>query len=101
MHYICTYRGALRMWDPRTHWSVEAYMPFWTEEKQAGVWDFKGKAGSSQVNKKRASIWKTNSCQPTQNHGTQMEAQQTKLLGFTVSVACSLQYDTEVNALFL
>ena len=49
IYYIRTHRGSLRMWDPRTHWAVEAYMLFWTNEREAGVWDFKGKVGNSQV----------------------------------------------------
>lgn len=24
-------------------------MPFWTKEREAGVWEFRGKAGNSQV----------------------------------------------------
>lgn len=27
-------------------------MPFLTEEREAGVWDFKGKVGNSQMDKK-------------------------------------------------
>lgn len=37
--------------DLKTHWAVEVYMPFWTKEKGAGVWDFKKKAGRQHVNK--------------------------------------------------
>lgn len=28
---------------PRVHGAVEACLPFWTKEREAGVWDFQGK----------------------------------------------------------
>lgn len=34
------------------HWIIEAYMPFRTKEREAVVWDFKRKAGNSQVDEK-------------------------------------------------
>ena len=34
---------------PKTYWAVEAYMPFWTKKREAGLWDFKGKDGNLQV----------------------------------------------------
>lgn len=30
----------------------EVYEPFWTKEREAGVWDVRGKAGNSQVEEK-------------------------------------------------
>lgn len=27
-------------------------LPFWTKEKEAGIWDFKGKAGNLQADEK-------------------------------------------------
>lgn len=29
IYYICTHRGFMKMWDPRTHWAAETYMSFW------------------------------------------------------------------------
>ena len=46
---ICTYRDSIRTGGPRTHWAIEVYIP---QESEAGVWDFKGKAGNSQVEEK-------------------------------------------------
>lgn len=43
--YMCAV-GSLKIWDPKIHWAVQAYLPFWTEEKEAEAWDFKGKAGN-------------------------------------------------------
>ena len=34
------------------HWTVEVYAAFWRKEKEARAWDFKGKAGDSQVDKR-------------------------------------------------
>lgn len=52
IYYICTYWGSIRIGDLRTHWEVEAYVPFWTKKREVGVWDFKGEAGNSQVDEK-------------------------------------------------
>lgn len=39
IYYECVHvcGGAIRMGDPRRHWAVEAYMPFWTKERGAEV----------------------------------------------------------------
>lgn len=44
----------------QTHWEAEVHMPFWTKEKEAGVWDFKGKASNSQVEEKEQTHGKRN-----------------------------------------
>lgn len=33
--------------------AAESSTPFWTKEKEAGVWDFKGKGGNSKVGKEQ------------------------------------------------
>lgn len=33
-------------------------MPFWTKEREAEIWDFKGKAGDIQVDKKEETCGK-------------------------------------------
>ena len=46
--------GAVRIYALMTHWAVEIYVPFWTNEKGAGAWDFK--VVSSQVEGGRREI---------------------------------------------
>lgn len=43
------WRRAVGRGDPKRHWSVEVSMPFWTKERELGVWESKGKAGDLQV----------------------------------------------------
>lgn len=50
--------GFLRIWHQRTHWAVEVYIPLWTKERVAGVWDFTGKVGNSQVDEKEQTCGK-------------------------------------------
>lgn len=42
----CVHMGFPRNVRPEDTLSIEAYMPFWTKEREAEVWDFKEKVGS-------------------------------------------------------
>lgn len=64
-------RGSIRIWNTWTHWAGEAYMPFWTKEREGKVWDFKGKAGNSQVGKKEQRCGKQILPGPPRNNSTQ------------------------------
>lgn len=51
------------------HWEAEVHMPFWTKGKQAGVWDFKGKASNSQVGEKEQTHGKQHPAGPPETAG--------------------------------
>ena len=36
IYYGLACGGAIKILDPRRHWAVEAYVPFWTKESEAG-----------------------------------------------------------------
>lgn len=42
----------MRIFDRKRNQAAEAYMSFWTKEREPGVWDFKGKAGNPQGDEK-------------------------------------------------
>lgn len=46
MYSVSTYGDFITIWDPRMHWAIEANMPLWTKEREAGIRDFKGKGGN-------------------------------------------------------
>lgn len=42
-YYGCTCGSVIRIRDPRMPWAVEAYLPFWTEEREQEPRVSKGK----------------------------------------------------------
>lgn len=56
-------------------------MPFWTKERNAGVWDFKEKAGNSQVDEKEQTCGILIHAGQPRNNRTQREIEQTDILG--------------------
>lgn len=51
------------------HWATEACMPFWTKKRETGIWDFKGKAGDSQVEGKEQTRGKQTLAGPLETVG--------------------------------
>lgn len=54
----------------------------WTKEREAGVWDFKGRAGNLQVDEKEQTRDKQILAGPPRNNGTQREVPQRGLSRF-------------------
>lgn len=75
-------------------------MPFWTREREAGVWDFKVEVDNSQVDEeeqtygKRILIWPT----VTMGHGKESNR---FVLGFSPSATLPSYYDAKVIVPFL
>lgn len=58
MYYMYTSGGCVRTWDPRIHSALRLTRPFWTRQREAAVWNFKGKGSNSQVNEKKRTFGK-------------------------------------------
>lgn len=81
---------------PKTHHrAVEVHMPFGTKEREAEVWNFKGKAGHLKVGEKEQICGKQVSGSP-RSSGAQRGVQQTGFARFLPSAAFSSYYDAEV-----
>lgn len=64
------------------HGAIEASMPFWTKEKWARVFEFSGKLGNSQIDKKDQTSIKQIFTGPPRSNGNQKEVPPTGSVRF-------------------
>lgn len=76
-------------------------MPFWTKERGAGIWNFRGKLGNSWVDEKEQTFDKQILARGhLETVGHRRESNKQILLGFSLSATFSLYY-AKVIAPFL
>lgn len=66
IYYRCSWGDAVRQWDALGSWGLYAIL-----DKGDGVWDFKGKVGSLQVDEREWTCGKQILAEPLRSNGIQ------------------------------